>query len=327
MGLMIVAALLAITNNQQRENHMSKLLSALLAFMGLSAFAASQPNPSDFSLKISVLSFNRHLSEADNSITNCKDTSYLGEKSSQCATLALSNYDRELQLKIGNMLYDVRCQHCGNPRKGIISIGEFKGRWKIKDVELEILYPDEKRGFRIEAYRVLSARAIPAQQVGQDSAGTSPVPSAETLNIGVVELHLGMSKAEVFSRITNKGYIFGTGEDGNVPILEEHGDLKMRSLLGLVSFENNRLTFINRVWTPDEQDGPAIARGVYGALSEAQRQGRTACTVSTDSSQGPSGDVKYILFACGQSPKVISLMLTHYQGQDSVSVGEILRSK
>lgn len=164
-------------------------------------------------------------------------------------------------------------------------------------------------------------------QVGRVTTSQRPsAPSAESIDVGGIELRLGMSKAEVLSRIADKGYASGTGDGVNLPILEGHGKGQASSLLGLVSFENNRLTFINRVWTPDNDNGPAIARGLYGVFSDAQRQGRTVCTMSTDSRQSPSADIKEVSFTCGQSRKVIFLQLTHYQEQDFVSVSETLKS-
>jgi hypothetical protein len=165
---------------------MSKLLGlALVSIAGVATFAGAQPNESDFPLNIRVISFSKHLPESSNSTTNCEDTSIPGyEKTVQCRTVGLEGYEKDLQLQIGNTTYSARCLHCGNSRRGIIGVGEYRGRWKMKDVELEILSADEKGKPRTAVYRVLSAIAAAPTRAAEVTA--SPCTTGATLEISSI---------------------------------------------------------------------------------------------------------------------------------------------
>jgi hypothetical protein len=181
---------------------MSKLLGlALVSIAGVATFAGAQPNESDFPLNIRVISFSKHLPESSNSTTNCEDTSIPGyEKTVQCRTVGLEGYEKDLQLKIGNTTYIARCLHCGNSRKGIIGVGEYRGRWKMKDVELEILSADEKGKPRTAVYRVLSATAA-ASMLVQEAPTARSHDTANELN----EIYDDESHCLRSPEISNKG--------------------------------------------------------------------------------------------------------------------------
>lgn len=165
---------------------MSKLLGlALISIVGAAVFAEAQPNQSDFPLNVRVISVSKHLPESNDSTTNCEDTSIPGyEKTVQCRTVGLAGYQIDLQLQVGNMTYIARCLHCGNSRKGIVGVGEYKGRWKTKDVELEILSTDEKGKSRTAIYRILSATTAVPTRAAEVTA--SPCTTGATLEISSV---------------------------------------------------------------------------------------------------------------------------------------------
>lgn len=180
---------------------MSTFVKLILIALTCTTLAAgsSQPNPADFPLNVRVFSFSKHLSDSNNTTTKCEDTSIPGpyEKTVQCQTVDLAGYQKDLQLQVGSMQYSARCQHCGNSRKESIGVGEYKGRWRIQDVELEILAFNETGKPRTAVYRIFAAAAAK--------------PIAET-NVSPCIAHaiVDISSTPVGAEITVDGRFFGS---------------------------------------------------------------------------------------------------------------------
>ena len=177
----------------------------------------------------------------------------------------------------------------------------------------------------------LLALAVCSSAQTKASRGSDPakqqVPRTvqETLSIGSVELHLGMPQDAVLGQLTRAGYkLTASGENGWM-IMQSNGDAR-NGILGSVGFKDNRLTFIDRDWAPDQTSVGTIGNGIYGVLSNLYKQGRQVCSLQTGDQQNPTSELKNIYLTCSPGASYLSITILRYQGNDSVSVEEILKA-
>ena len=145
----------------------------------------------------------------------------------------------------------------------------------------------------------------------------------ETLAIGSVPLYLGMAKADVLSKLHKAGY--DVNPDSYVVLEKSPGGSS--SIIGVVAFENEKLSFINRDWIPDNNTPDTIGRGIYGVFREMEQRGRTACTIQTSDEVNPLAELRYVIIRCrpGQSYVSIGLVRSKIEGVTATTVEEILR--
>jgi hypothetical protein len=160
-----------------------------------------------------------------------------------------------------------------------------------------------------------------------DDAAKQQVPRLvqETLSIGSVELHLGMPQDAVLGQLTRAGYkLTGSGENAWM-IMQSNGNAT-NGILGSVGFKNNKLTGIVRDWAPDQTTVGTIGNGIYGVLSNLYKHGRQMCSLQTGDQQNPTAEVKNIYLTCFPGASYVSITIVRYQGNDSVSVSEMLKA-
>ncbi len=150
--------------------------------------------------------------------------------------------------------------------------------------------------------------------------------SRESLMIGSVELHLGMPQDFVLAELARAGYkLVDNGKNGWT-VMQEHGSA-LASVLGIVSFKSDVLTFINRIWTPDDNTAADVGEGLYGVLAHFYKEGRRTCFLETKDEQGPTAEAKTIKLGCTPGDSYMSVLVVRQDKRESVGIGEILRAK
>jgi hypothetical protein len=148
----------------------------------------------------------------------------------------------------------------------------------------------------------------------------------EVVSILGTDLQLGMVKKDVIATLTRAGLDPHNSDASgdSISVMQKNGTNQTPSFLGILTFKNERLVFINKSWTPDESTASTIGNGMYGALSSMTGSNRWAtCQVISGASVNQTSESKEVDIRCGGA-KYISLLITRYQGQEFISVSEVL---
>lgn len=143
----------------------------------------------------------------------------------------------------------------------------------------------------------------------------------ETLSVGFVPHHLGMSRSEVNTKLQNARY--EVREDG---VVMEKNAVGTNSIVGTIAFKNDRLSFINRSWLPHDINVHSFGQALYGVFRQLELQNRTNCLMATSQETNPNADLRSVTIRClpGASYVDISIVRTS-DGLDLVNIEEILR--
>jgi hypothetical protein len=143
---------------------------------------------------------------------------------------------------------------------------------------------------------------------------------AETLAMGPVELTLGMPQDEAKAELEKHCVLEEAPHTRSFFVYEKTEEGKGRSL-GSVEFEDAKLTSITRErWASGNGDAADLAKTVADILGALVQEGRTSCTLESDS---PSSAFQVVTIRCDRKHVGLVVMTT---GPDTkVVVTEMLR--
>lgn len=148
----------------------------------------------------------------------------------------------------------------------------------------------------------------------------------ETLAIGAVELRLGMPQDVVLGELAHAGYNLKKTSEQSWFVQAQVPGGKYR-VIGGIGFRDGYLTFINRSWDIEEDTDAGLGNALFGVLSSLYSQGRSVCSLQTNSQQNPQSEMKTIYLTCMPGTSYVSVSIVRYEGQESVSVEEILNQR
>jgi len=150
----------------------------------------------------------------------------------------------------------------------------------------------------------------------------------EMIEFNDVALKLGMPQAIVLQQL-GRSYDLkeaqGATEKWSLWAIDEKGSSSI--FRGSVSFNDGKVSNITRSWSDDEPNTKAgLANALYGAFSNFEREGKEACTITTDHGQNPGTESKIVFLRCGR--KRIEIVLIRIDQQpESAIVQEVLDSR
>jgi hypothetical protein len=181
---------------------MRKLICLLLVgFVVGHTAAAADKSVNDFPLAVRVVSFSEHAN--GNKTTRCEDTSIPGpyDKTVKCTTANSGLARTDLQLEIGDMVYQASCTWCPS-----LSPGTYKGRWIRGDIEF--LFTDRREKVRTTRYAIVSAAA--AAQGRNEPVTQTPSTQSSAMTVCKSEANVSLSSAPEGAEITVNGLFVGS---------------------------------------------------------------------------------------------------------------------
>lgn len=148
---------------------------------------------------------------------------------------------------------------------------------------------------RIIACLALLAVIVPA------AAAKTP-RSAESLDLGTVNLSLGMQEGTAIGALKSQFHVERARSAGDDWVV-----LKDGNTVAIVSFSSDRLTRVSRTWmTTGLSSGDMLAQRLYTLASQLTAEGRTACTLAAKPYRVAGAEGHIVTIACGN----ISIQLT-----------------
>jgi hypothetical protein len=130
---------------------------------------------------------------------------------------------------------------------------------------------------------MLCSSAIQAQKKDPPELGSA------VLEVASARLRLGMTKAEVTEKLSGAPI---TKINENNWVIAASG-----SLGPTVQFTNGRLNFAERYWTTSDND---IAEALFGVVNALNKEGFSACKVTTYTNTAPDTTVHGVWIQCGE---------------------------
>jgi hypothetical protein len=138
-----------------------------------------------------------------------------------------------------------------------------------------------------------------------------------TVSLGLLDLRLGMTKAEVkaiackaYAELCSEGFARLWELDMfTVPDLLDfqRGTAQPLRLLGDLYFADGRLVTISRNWTPEATDITTFVRAVHGLISDLNPTGRALATVKATTYRDPEMKFETIAISFGTRSVVIQV--------------------
>lgn len=93
-----------------------------------------------------------------------------------------------------------------------------------------------------------------------------------------------------------------------------------QNIVGSVSFKNGKLRIASKTWADLYADKGAteLARAVLGVIAEFEKERTTACTVATDRSMNPRGELNVATVTCGKRELAVSIFRGEHSDDASV---------
>jgi hypothetical protein len=130
--------------------------------------------------------------------------------------------------------------------------------------------------------------ALPALMVASATAHAQSQTQDTQIQLGVADLTLGMPQAEALRRLALIYDLnYAAGSPGAWIVLRKDP----RTVVGNVSFRNERLVFVNKGWAPafaENQTARAVSQALHDAVQAVAGQGRE-CRVSAETLDSAPG--------------------------------------
>ena len=165
-----------------------------------------------------------------------------------------------------------------------------------------------KRVFRFAVPLLLLAAAVAAA-----SAVQSPT---NRIVFGTVPLTLGMQDKVVLEQLRERYRVISTSSD-NWAVLEHDPALPA---VGSIAFKAGRLAYVNRTWVQvppvgtSEADPIALARALYGVISQFVKENRRECTIGTHEGFAPGAEGRTAYISCGGKEIRVAMFRTERSG-------------
>jgi len=120
----------------------------------------------------------------------------------------------------------------------------------------------------------------------------------ESVNLGSVRLYLGQSRTDVLASMASAQYqltAVGEGKTNYGVYLQTGGKF---ALVGNIAFTNDRLTFINKDWNPDESSDYDLAKAIFFASKSLNEQDCESVRLTTSSNDQRSGQIRTAVLSC-----------------------------
>lgn len=122
-------------------------------------------------------------------------------------------------------------------------------------------------------------------------------PQRVSLEVGSVNVWLGMTKEEATKRFSDAGY--------QVTLAGDQLLMRRGSDAQILWFKDGRLAFANQVWnTTDKTDDVDAILGALGSLAE--KVGNQPCSVSHAPISSPDSSSNRVFISCGERSVLIS---------------------
>jgi hypothetical protein len=159
-------------------------------------------------------------------------------------------------------------------------------------------------------------------------AGTEAAQTAkDSISLGDVQLVIGMPEAGVLSKLGDQFQLAKRGSPG-APTTTWQVRSREGGSVGSVAFKNGKLWLARKYWV-DVLDDPGAAKVVQAVLdvvTEFEKQGNTACTITTSREHEPDFHLEEALVTCGRRKISVALYKDdpQYPQGISASVDETL---
>jgi hypothetical protein len=144
--------------------------------------------------------------------------------------------------------------------------------------------------------RWISLLVILAMSSTVDAQKKEP-PEAAVLEVAGVNLHLGMTKAEVTAKLSGTTITKMTDDNWMIAPKTE--------LDPALQFTNDRLSFADRYWPSQDND---IVEPLIGVVAALNAEGFSACTVTSYTKTTPEVTSHGVWIECGQKSILIQRM-------------------
>jgi hypothetical protein len=146
----------------------------------------------------------------------------------------------------------------------------------------------------------------------------------DSIDIGGVPLKLGMPQGVVLQQLGGPFDLQESAGKSSTSWLVTQ-KAHPRAAVASVSFKEQKLTFVSKIWTVNEPDTEAaLGNALFGAVSSFEQEGKTGCTIKTGQSQGPTVERKTIFIICGQKHLQIDIFRIGQQ-RETASISEVLQ--
>jgi hypothetical protein len=142
----------------------------------------------------------------------------------------------------------------------------------------------------------------------------------ERINVGEVNLQLGMAKDAVISRLTEQGYESGkvvkVSNDAHESwfVSQKNKETGEYDSLGSLAFDSGRLSWVSAVRAESWDAGSSkIGKNLYFLMKSFEDSGNTSCSVETKFQEGPEFDSRETLLHCGK--RVFSIAVSRIREQ------------
>jgi hypothetical protein len=154
--------------------------------------------------------------------------------------------------------------------------------------------------------------------------GQGKSPAKDTIQVGNMEMQLGLSKQMVMSRLAEGYKLVRIGTDTDSWMIQSKNTPVVN--YGEVAFKNDKLDFATKDWTNGDEDTFTLVQDLYGALDEFGNENRHVCYVDTHTSRTPIAEARSITLSCGLKQLVINtteIFSGEYKGK-STGIQELL---
>lgn len=127
----------------------------------------------------------------------------------------------------------------------------------------------------------------------------------ETLDVGGVELALGMEQNSVFQKLREKelGFIpvghYSSSANSESWIVCQSPKSECDPQLGQIAFKDGRLNRVMKTWAEAKTASDAMT-GLYGTIRDLERRGLTKCQLVARENVEPAGETRTVRFVCGE---------------------------
>ncbi len=117
-----------------------------------------------------------------------------------------------------------------------------------------------------------------------------------------MELKLGLPKDAVIGQLAESYTLEKNGTVDNWFVKSKAAPFDR---LGLISFTNGKLSCATRLWSGGEDSDFAFVNVLHGVLDQFKKEGKSVCSISTDSNRKPEYEERFIKLQCGAKMLII----------------------